>query len=206
MRRLAIAGLLCLTFLVPGVESSFGGKKPKKPIQERLVARIVPSESGKDGLFQAMSRNFDQMFDSVEVVIQEYSSDQEAQDLAQIFRSGGDDALEKAFNKTDKGYFRIGQGVTTPLVFIISGTEGPVRKLIIAGKVPSRFGNLSGSSFSLPHIPHTYTCVGLDINEDGKGKGVLVLLANVAFDLQGRMTVKALPNETFQLTDVHVEK
>jgi hypothetical protein len=206
MKRLAFAGLLCVTFLVPGVDSSFAGKEPKKPIQERFEARIVPSESGRNGLFQAMSRNSDQMFDSVDLAIQEFSSDQEAQELAQIFHNGGDDALEKALNKIKKGYFRIGRGVTMPLVFIVSSTEGPVRKLIIVGKVPSSFGSLSGSSFSLPHIPHTYTCIGLDVDEHGKGKGVLILLANVAFDQQGRMRVKPHPEETFQLTDVHLEK
>jgi hypothetical protein len=206
MKRLAFAGLLCVTFLVPGVDSSFGGKKPKKPIQERFEARIVPPGSGVDGLFQALSRNLDQMFDSVDVAIQEFSSDQEAQDLAQTFHNGGDDALEKALNKIKKGHFRIGQGVTMPLELIISSTEGPVRKLSIVGKVPSSFGSLSGSSFSLPHIPHTYTCIGLDVDEHGNGKGVLILLANVAFDQQGRTVIKPIPNETFQLTDVHLEK
>jgi hypothetical protein len=206
MRTLAIAGLLSVAFLVSGADSGFAGKKPKKPILEHFEARIVPSESGKNELFQSMSRSSDQMFDSVDVAIQEFSSDQEAQELAQIFRNGGDDALEKALNKVNKGYFRIGRGVTMPLVFSISSTEGPVRKLIIVGKVPSSFGGLSGSSFSLPHIPHTYTCIGLDVDQQGKGKGVLVLLATVAFDQQGRMAIKPYPEETFQLTDVHLEK
>jgi hypothetical protein len=176
MKRVQISGLLLVAFVVLMSQMTFGGKKPKRPVLERYSGRVTPYKTGGDSaLSKNMGENdnqglFVKMNDDVDVSIQEFTSDQEAQTIAQSFRDGGENGLEKVMKKLNKGYFKIGNGSTSQILYVTAAVEGSVRKLSIIGKGPSSFSSSPGESMTLPQIPHTYTFIGLRSTNKGKGR------------------------------------
>ena len=196
---------------------SLAAKEHGKPILETYSAKVVPAaQKGKGVSGGVPDQNYRlsgvQMYDIVEARIQEFSTDQEVADLAQAFREGGDKALEKAFKKSKKGYFKIGQSFETDILYVTlnkaapdaSGSEGPVRILGIVGKVPDTLSIDTQTGLNAPR--YTYTYIELRVNEQGQGTGLLVVSAFVNFDEQSRPIIKPLYKQTFQLGYVRSEK
>jgi len=191
MRRQLISAVLCTTFLLLGVGATFAKKKAEKAVQERFEATISPAFSSDN---------------SVSIAIQEFSTDEDVQGLAQAFARGGEDSLEKALGKVKKGYFRLGAGQTMPLLIVQSSSEGAVRRLNILGWAPTVFGGAGDTQVSIGHRGYPYTCIQLEVDEKGNGTGLLVPFANVVFNQQGRMVIKPMSRAPSRLVNVRWEK
>lgn len=191
MRRTLISTVLCTACLLLGVSVTFAKKKAEKPVQERFEATMSPAFSSDN---------------SVTVAIEEFSTDEEVQDLAQAFARGGADSLEKALGKIKKGYFGMAGGQTMPLLIVQSSAEGGVRRLNILGQAPTLFGGAGDVQVSIGHRGYPYTCIQLEVDEKGKGTGLLVPYANVVFNQQGRIVIKPMSRAATRLVNVHLEK
>ncbi len=191
MKRPAILAILCVTCLVFDGGLSLGKKKAEEPVQERFEATISPAISSNNRL---------------SVAIREFSTDQEVQGLAQTFAEGGEGALGKTLGKIKKGQFRIGNEQSMSLVMVTSSSEGPVRRLSLIGRAPTVFGEGFGGSVSTGNRGFPYTYIQLEVDDQGNGKGMLILYANLTFDPQGRTSLKPMDRQTFRLVNVHRQK
>ncbi len=117
MTRFAALALgLCLVAVVPGAAK----KKPAKPIIESFEATLVG---------HGMLR----------FEVEEYSTDEDVQELARSYAKGGIDALESSLDKSEKGRYRyelfqINLGnirQVYPIRLVRSTTEGAFRILYI---------------------------------------------------------------------------
>jgi hypothetical protein len=189
----ALPALLCAIRLALGVGATFAQKKSENPVRERFEADITPAISSDNNMSLA---------------IQELSSDQELQDLALTFARGGGDALHKALAKVKKGYFRMGGSPTMPLVLITSRSEGSGRKMNFVGLVPMLFAAELGGWYPNQPAGYPYMYVRLEVNEQGKGHGVLFPHADVRFDEHGRVVVQPRPldGRVHDLLNVHLVK
>lgn len=187
MKRPVILAILCVTLLILVAGWSFGKDKNDKPDQERFEAYMNPSITSNN---------------RVSMTIWEFSSDQEMQALAQTFAQGGGKALEKALDEINKGRFRIGDERTMSLFIVTSSQEGETRKLNLIGKAPSIFVPGYGGSGTTEHRGFPYTFIQLQLDGRGHGTGVLVLYADLTFDAQGRISLKAMERRTFRLDNV----
>ena len=191
MKKPAILAILCVACLVLIAGWSFGKKKAEKPVQERFEATISPAISSNNRL---------------SVAIQEFSADQEVQELARTFAAGGEGALGKTLGKIKKGHFRIGNEQTTPLVMVTSSSDGSRRRVSLIGKAPTVYGEGFGGSVSTGNRGFPYTYIQLEVDEQGNGEGMIILYVNLSFDPQGRISLKPMDRQTFRLVNVHKQQ
>ncbi len=211
---ISLTGIACL-LVVAAV--TLAAKERAKPILETYSARVVPAAQKGKGISGGVpDQNYRlsgvQMYDIVEARIQEFSTDQEVADLARTFQEGGDKALEKAFKKNKKGYFKIGRSFENEIFYVTSSrivknpsnSEGPVKILGIIANVPEVLATETQTGLNAPR--YTYTYLEFRVDEQGRGTGLLVVSAMVNFDEQNRPVIKPLYKQTFQLGDVQLEK
>jgi len=98
-------------------------KKPEAPVQESFGANIE-GMAGSPSLI---------------VGIQEFSTDDEVQQLAQSYARGGEDSLVSALGKTNKGYFKLESSETKRLRIIQVHTTAAGRRLLLIGEAPRVF-------------------------------------------------------------------
>jgi hypothetical protein len=184
MRKRLISAVICILYLLGGPGKSVANKKAERAIQERFAA------TGANG-------------DDLTVAIQEFSTEEEIQNLAQIFAQQGEGALQKALAKVKKGLFVTGNAAAAPLVIVQSKTEGSGRRLQIIGKAPTV--STEGEILT-PHPDYPYTFIQLEVDDKGNGKGMLIPFAALLFNDQGRMVLKPMSKGAVQLVNVHHEK
>lgn len=190
MSRQWISATLVVLCLAWAPDLTHAKKSEEKPVQERFEATVSPQAG------------------NLRISIQEYSNDEEMQDFAQAFMSGGEGALRKALGKSKKGSFVLGEGMTMPLMIVQSQTAGSGRKLFLLGLAPTVFAGQFGGSVSIGHRGYDYTFIQLEVDEQGKGKGALVPYANVVFNPEGRIVIKpmgAVDKRPLPLLNVHKE-
>jgi hypothetical protein len=191
MGRHWISAIVVVVCLAWATGLTYAKGKEEKPVQERFVATVSAQAS------------------DIRISIQEYSSVEEMQNFAQSFNRGGEDALRKALGKSKKGFFRLGDGPTMPLMIVQSQSAGSARRLNMLGLAPTVFSGQFGGSVSIGHRGYDYTFIQLEVDGQGKGRGALVPYANVVFDPQGRIVVKpmgAVDRRPLQLVNVHREE
>jgi len=188
-----------ITFVMLGVAFGFAGvstvSAKKKPVIERIEARIAPI---------SVSVGLDS---HVTIVIYEYSTDQELQDLAQAFARRGKDALESALGKMKKGYMQVpGVYDELPVEVAESKSLGAIRRLTIVAERGQ--SNLATRSMQIDNLGQEYpfTCAQLEFDEQGNGKGEIVVYAKLGFDSAGEMTINRWNVKPFQLADVRSSK
>jgi hypothetical protein len=195
MKRSPILSTLCVGCLLFGVIPGQGKKKPEKPVLESFDATVTPSL----GVF------------GVNISIEEFSTEEEIQDLARTFSKGGEDAIENALGKVRKGYVRMQSGEALSIRLIRSRSAGGVRTLNIVSVAADRIVNESGGQTFIGHRGYPYTFIQLQIDERGMGKGTMVPFAKLTFDRQGGIEVKPMEvgsgsSALFRLINVHPAK
>jgi len=187
---LVIATAICAGCLIFGLGDSWAKEKVRKPIQERFEATISP-------VFVSTPNS------RLAIAIEEFTSDQELQDLAQTFLSRGKRALEDAMGKFKKGHLDVPGGEGMPIEILESEGAGAVRNLTILAE--RGLNNRWGVSQQLA-ADYPYIFVQLEVNEQGNGKGTLIRFAKLAFNPQGRMVIENWGRQRFQLINVHLVK
>jgi hypothetical protein len=177
MKRLAVLALLGTGCLLVGVVPGVTQKKSAKPIIETFEATNAIS----CGVLR--------------FEIEEFSTDQDIQELAQAYAKGGEDAVESALGKMEMGHFWV-RNEAYPIRVVRSASEGGVRTLIIVAVAADR-------------VVGPFTFIYLQIDQQGKGRGQEFPFATVLFDKEGGIDVKnmgggsgATPDE-IPLVNVH---
>ena len=194
MKRLAIFGLLTFVllataYLVVGVVPSLAKKTPAKPIIETFEATLPGGEVLK---FE----------------IEEFSTDQDVQELAKAYAKGGKDAVESALGKVEKGhYFIRHDSYSIRLIQSVSQQDGSRAIYITADAADRVASNLGGMVF-IGHRGYPFSFTQLQIDQQGKGVGQQVPFAAVTFNKQGIIDIKSMEvgtgaNSVIRLANVH---
>jgi len=194
MKCILISTLLFVTCLVLTMDAGFAKKKPGKHVQEEYVANLGPPLLGAS---------------TVSFGIEEVTTDEEMQGLAQTFAQRGAEGIETALRKGRKGYFQLGNYESSDIVLaMVTSTDG-VRRLGIVGIAPNRFlaAGPAQNQTSFGFVEFPWTFIQVEVDEKGNGKGSIIPLAKVVFNEQGKMVVKPLvPSNIPRLVNVHSVK
>jgi hypothetical protein len=170
---------------VPGVSARQKSKKPPPTVYQAMLRS--PQLKGAWPL---------------EITIDELSTGEEIQGLAQTYATGGERALDKAMDRLRKGYADLGS-YRMPIMFVRSTSDGPNRRIDILAKFPlltplsNIFADMSG---------YAYVYMQLQVDGRGIGRGSLTPKTRIAFNPQGQMTLATHASEPSALTLVHEVK
>jgi hypothetical protein len=191
MKRRSIVTIMGVAMLITTATGAPAKHKPKKPVQESYEATLSPHIGWTD---------------TVTVAIEQFSTSEEIQSLAQIDDTGGPDALARALRKAEKGYFKLAHLDTMPIVMAQSIPMGDVRRLSVVGLAPDSFFGLFAPNLVYSTARYPYTIIQLDLRTDGKGLGMILPYANLKFNKQGEMQIDPLSRGIIQLVFVHATK
>lgn len=190
MKRLIISvilGIVCLICVL-----SIASAK-KRPIIERIEANIYPTPRDvPNGL--------------VRIFIQDFSTDEELHDLAQVYADRGKDALESALGKFKKGYIQIPGRDDTQIELIRSESQGGVRRIAIIADRGQAFSSTMNMQIDQRGQEYPFIYVQLEFDQQGNAKGAMILYAKLAFNSAGQMDVKNFSPYGFNLVDVRSTK
>ncbi len=186
MKRLAVLALLGAGCLLVGVVPGVAEKKPPKPIIETFEATV-------SGVVQRFE-------------IEEFSTDQDIQELAQAYAKGGEDAVESALGKIEKGRSWV-RAEAYPIRVVRSASEGGVRTLNIVAVAEDRLWSLNGQMF-IAHRGYPFTFIRLQIDQQGKVTGQEIRFAAILFDKKGSINIKpmvvgSVANTAIPLANIH---
>lgn len=194
MKRASVYTLLIITCVVLALDAGLAKKKPGKHVQEEYVANLGPPLLGAS---------------TVSFGIEDFTTDEEMQALAQTFAQRGAEGVETVLRKGRKGYFQLGNYESSDIVLaMVTSTDG-VRRLGIVGIAPNRFlaAGPAQNQTSFGYFEFPWTFIQVEVDEQGKGKGSIVPLAKVVFNQQGKMVVKPLAASNIpRLVNVHSVK
>jgi hypothetical protein len=144
--------------------STFVFAADEKPKPEVYSASVIPAGGGRPV--------------PIKIYVYGYTSDEEAQVLANALKADGPKALLKALNKTEKG--RIAPvsrtGSTVGVVRVRQTDKG--RALIMLTDRPISFPELWLGSRS---TDYPFGIVQLNLDEKGKGEGTIIVAAKIKF-------------------------
>ncbi len=188
VKRLAMFLLLGAGCFLVGVAPGVAKRKSAKPIIETFEATVTGS-----GILR--------------FEIEEFSTDQDIQELSQAYAKGGEEAVESALGKIEKGYSWV-RNQAYPITVARSASAGGVRTLNIVAVAADRIRGDTGGEVSIGHRGYPFTFFQLQIDQQGKGKGQEIPFAKITFDNKGRinvdpMTVGSGANAAIPLADVH---
>jgi hypothetical protein len=185
--RLLRCGLLgILTFGASG-----GWPKDKSSTNKPPIERFEASTSKKPVTDQKVS-----------IIVLDDTPDEDIAKLGEVYRKGGLQSLDRAMGKINKGSMSIGGGAM-PLEIAYSHSAGGRTKLtFIAERGQYMYSLQVSGSFN----DYPYTCVILEFDEHGKGKGVLLPYMRVRFNDEGRMVIENSLAKSPDLVNVHAVK
>jgi hypothetical protein len=196
MKRLLVSMVLGIVCLLLGAGAGSAQEKPETIAQQRYDATLSPGFGG---------------LTTLSVSIEEVSPDAELHDLARTFIKGGAGALENALGKMKEGYFRLGDGVNRPIRVAMLSSAGGVRNLTIIADAEDHIQSTFGRDIIVGHEGYPYAFIKIEVNQKGKGKGLIVPFAKIVFNQLGQMNVKPMKAQAgatsiAHLVDVHLVK
>ena len=185
MKRLAVVVLLATGLLVGGMPGL--AKKKAKPIIEAFEATVPGGQA-------------------LRFEIEEFSTDEAIQELANAYAKGGKDAVEGALGKVERGHYSIRQdSFPIRLVQSVSQQDG-TRTINITADAADRIGGVGGH-MSIGHRGYPFAFAQLQIDQQGRGVGQLVPFAAITFNKQGIIEINSMPvgsaNTIIRLVNVH---
>jgi len=197
MTKHVISMAMLVALLLFGSSMADAKKKPEAPVMETFAANFAGPGAP-----------------SLTVAIQEFSTDDEVQELAQSYARGGEDSLRNAMGKNKKGYFKMASGETMRLRIIQDQPSGAGRRLLLVGEAPRAFSPEATAQANGPgprvveigHRGYDYSDIQLQVDGQGNGKGVLIPYCSVVFNKQGKLAITPMYRQSNQLVNVHREK
>jgi hypothetical protein len=201
MRRQIISMAMLVALVLLGSFTADAKKKPEEPVRESFVATLLSASGNALNLT---------------IAIQEFSTDDEVQQLVQSYARGGEDSLRSAMGKSKKGYFTL-SSQTVRLLMIQAQPVGTGRRLQLVGEAPDTiFSGETPGAFSSAgtgprtmmagHRDYDYIVIQLEVDEKGNGKGLLFPYCKVVFNKQGEIVITPMHPEPNQLVSVHWNK
>lgn len=133
------------------------------------------------------------------ITIQEYSTDEEVKHLVEVLRTGGSDALQIEMSKMNKGWAAPVATTSHRLSFARTRPTENGRRILLAAERPMTFFELRRATRSRDH---TYGIIRLDLDEEGKGEGTLIMAAKVRFNKEGQLEVEQYGMDPIRLVNV----
>ena len=135
----------------------------------------------------------------LDIRIKEYTSDSETMRLAQILDLQGADQLRGELEKLKQGRISIsGQAGIDISVARIRETEGGQRIVLVTARNIPFFGLPD----SVPSRSHPFGWVELNLDEEGRGRGGLIVATKVWFNKERVLEMESLGNSYIELSDV----
>lgn len=133
--------------------------------------------------------------------VEEWSSDQEVMALAAALKSGGQKALLDAFWKLKpKAYMTVRNSMGADLVVCRSYTTPSGERVVRF--VTNRRMSFAELKYAARSTDYPFGVIEIRFDAQGKGKGVVIASAQLSFDPDGNLNVKAFGTQPFQLLDV----
>lgn len=169
---LALSGCI-LIILYLGLASGAGSPQPREKARSESFYAVVAGE---------VNGSID-----VTIVIEGYTTREDAQLLVQASRSSDRGALEKALSKMNKGHFQFGTNSSNPLRIVQSVPTEKGRKITLVADRDRQWFEAPGSSVRVADYPYTFA--ELDLDEKGKGTGVWMPFVRVRFADNGLLKI-----------------
>ena len=188
MQRNATFLLLSL-YLVATVVTCPAKKKSPKPIIEIFEASVPGGET-------------------LRFEIEEFSTDQDIEELAKTYNKGGKDDVERDLRKVEKGRYVI-HDTSYAIRLVRSISQNGTRSVFIVADAADRImGDVGGMVF-IGHKGYPFAFTLLRLDQQGKGVGQQMPFAAVTFNKQGVIDVKSMPlgsgaNSAIRLAGAHV--
>ena len=131
--------------------------------------------------------------------VKDFTTPEELQQLADIFKTKGPAAMENALSKTEKGTLMIGGQLGQPVGFIAKRTQ-PDGSLGIIMLLDRRiaFGELWNGTRSLDY---PFGVVEIKLGTDGKGEGIMLPAAKIIVKPEG-VTFESLNDLPWKLVNL----
>lgn len=135
--------------------------------------------------------------------IDEYAEVEEIRGYVKILAEEGQEALEKAFFKLDRGYIRVGAALGYPISVArsIDTEEGRVIR-VVTDRPIQMFEVRRG----LRSMDYPFGMIEITFGEDGEGEGQLVSASKLEFNDDGVIEMTKLGTRPFKLVQVRREK
>lgn len=135
--------------------------------------------------------------------IDEYTSDQELQRLAEVLAEKGGDALRKEMEKLKVGRIAPSGRVGNDIAVARSRKTDTGRRILIVTARNMSFMELrrGGRSTEYP-----FGWMQIDVDDEGKGQGTVIVAGRVSFNKEGGLAVESLGQQNVRLTNVRVRK
>jgi len=124
---------------------------------------------------------------SLNLIINGYSNDQDAQALASALASGGQDAMLKVLDKMRKGRIALSGNVGNDVNFIRSRPTANGRRIImVTARNIAFFEHQQGTRSR----DYPFSVVVLNVDPSGKGEGTLMAAAKISFTKQNEIEIE----------------
>ena len=136
---------------------------------------------------------------SLTLYIDDYTTDEEAVQLAQTLKSGGSDALLKAMEKLNKGRVAVVGRTGNQVAIIRSRPTENGRRIIMVTDRPIGFLELRRGTRSRDY---EFGVIELLLDEKGKGSGTALVAAKIKFTDKNTIEVEHYGTEPVRLVNV----
>ena len=187
MSKLALAFVAISLLVVPVL----GGQEPNQPEAYSAVA------IGTGGSVGGKTRQFD-------FRITRYTSDEEVQQLAQLLKDKGQDALRGAMEKLDVGRINPVGSTGNQIAVARKRSDGTNTVITIVTARIMNFGELYRSGRS---VDYPFGFLQVTLNEKGEGVGQIMAAAKIRFDKKKeRYEIESYGNQYIKATNVRPMK
>jgi len=193
LRLLSIALLACFALSNGAAQTA---EQPKT--QPDLPAQYAATAFGQSG--SAAGKSF-----SLNVYVQQLTSDGEVEELAATLRHKGQDGLVSALEKiNDKGRVAPTGSVGTGMRIVrIHPTKDGGQHIVLASNRPISFSELYNATRS---TSYKIGIVVLNVDKDGKGTGSFAPLCKVKFNKKNELEIEHYGQKPFRLANVYRQK
>jgi hypothetical protein len=135
----------------------------------------------------------------LDIYIDEYTTDEEAAELANVLKEGGQDALRRALEKLKKGRIAPSGSVGNDIAVIRTKPSGSGKQIILisARVMPWLELYVGGRSTN-----YNLSWLVLDLDEEGKGQGSVILGAKLQFTEDGKLDVESYGQQFVRLANI----
>jgi len=179
--------LLLLTTLAATAVADSETKETLKPKETITCTAIMPTSRGR---MASVPMTF---------YINGYTSDEDVLKYAEILKTGGEEKLRDAIKDLETGYFAPA-GKTRTLANVIRTRPNEKGKLISIVTVrPIQFLE---AYYGTRSRDYEFTFVQFNLDENGKGRGTMLVGAKLEFNEKGQLVIEQLGNIPVQLMGV----
>jgi hypothetical protein len=184
-KALALSAVLAIGLGQLMAESVSGQEKKKR---EHYAATAVGTGGGLGGKTLPL-----------DIYIDDYTTDEEAAALANVLKEGGQDALRRSLEKLKKGRIAPSGSVGNDIAVIRSKPNGSGKQIILLSSRVMPWLELYVGGRSRDY---NLSWLVLDVDEEGKGQGSVILGAKLQFTEDGKLDIESYGQQFVRLANI----